>query len=84
MIGIIEYSNLSELIMHELCDRDIHFKLKHDTRWRKGKMVAFCPLAVDECLVGIEIEDLHHSNITSVEYYTFSEINVMKYDLVED
>ena len=84
MIGIMQYRDLFELIMNEMCDTDINFKIKGTKEWRRGKIVTYAPLSVDECIVGIEVDDHRTPKCSTIEYYTFSEINVTRYEYKED
>lgn len=72
------YKNMEDLILNELSEVDIHFKLKSEKIYRKGKIVAYVPLTMDECLVGIKTYSFG-SKAQDVEYYAFKEINVKRY-----
>ncbi len=78
--GLRRYEDMEEFIIFELTETDISFKLKDDTIWTRGQIVNYVPLHVDECLVGIEVEDPAHPNCSTIEYYAFSEINVRRYN----
>lgn len=81
--GVTHYDNLESLILNELSEVDILFKLKNDKYYRRGRIVAYVPLQLDECLVGIRVEDFD-SSVLEVEYYAFKEINVKRYVCEED
>ena len=82
--GLIRYDHLEEFLVNELTGTDIYYKLKNDKYWTRGKIVTYIPLHVDECLVGIEIDDLKSPKCSTIEYYTFSEINVKRYNYIEE
>ena len=77
------YENLKDLILNELSEVDVLYKLKNEKHYRRGKIVSYVPLVNDECLVGIQAEEDFSSTVTEVEYYAFKEINVKRY-LCED